>query len=97
MEYSVRRADLLRKCEVDLRVVDELRLANPGFSYRELLILVDQQNERAHNKSLRFGHELSQDGGGTETAEGTARHCLFLALAEHSGSQAIWSGQGHRI
>jgi hypothetical protein len=42
MECSVRRADLLRKCAVDLRVVDELRLANPGLSYQVLIILVDE-------------------------------------------------------
>jgi hypothetical protein len=56
--------------------------------------MVDKQSERAHNKRLRFGHELSHGRGGTETAEGTARHCPFLALAEHPGSQAIWSGHG---
>jgi hypothetical protein len=39
----VRRADLLRRWEVDLRVVDERRLANPGLSYQELIIMVDKR------------------------------------------------------
>jgi hypothetical protein len=43
MECSVCGADLLRGCEVELRVVDELRLANPGFSYQELIITVDKR------------------------------------------------------
>jgi hypothetical protein len=57
MECSVRRADLLRGCEVDLRVVDELRLANPGFSYQELIITVDEQSERAHKQQVQEPEE----------------------------------------